>query len=119
MVRASSVSASWGRAGDSGAAAEPDTAVTIGFATAAKGGLIGKMKGVERGCLFKGLQLRLELGNVVTGEGERGESGSWRLPRRIKIGRGNRRAVGKTDVCETSVTHKPLSTTIHDTKREE
>ncbi len=27
----------------------------------------------------KGLQLRLELGNVVTGEGERGESGSWRL----------------------------------------
>ena len=30
----------------------------------------------ERG---KGLQLRLELGNVVTGEGERGESGCWRL----------------------------------------
>jgi hypothetical protein len=29
--------------------------------------------------LSKGLQLRLELGNVVTGEGERGESGSWRL----------------------------------------
>jgi hypothetical protein len=27
----------------------------------------------------RGLQLRLELGNVVTGEGERGESGSWRL----------------------------------------
>ncbi len=27
----------------------------------------------------KGLQLRLELGNVVTREGERGESGSWRL----------------------------------------
>ncbi len=27
----------------------------------------------------KGLQLRLELGNVVMGEGERGESGSWRL----------------------------------------
>ncbi len=27
----------------------------------------------------KGLQLRLELGSVVTGEGERGESGSWRL----------------------------------------
>ena len=32
----------------------------------------------------KGLQLMLELGNVVTGEGERGEgergeSGSWRL----------------------------------------
>ena len=71
MARASSVSASWGRAGDSGAAAEPDTAVTIGFATAAWGRLTGKMK-VERGRLFKGLQLRLELGNVVTGEGERG-----------------------------------------------
>ena len=32
-----------------------------------------------RGTFPKGLQLRLELGNVVTGEGERGESGSWRL----------------------------------------
>jgi hypothetical protein len=41
----------------------------------------------------KGLQLRLELGNVVTGEGEveRGESGSWRLDR-FKCGRGNRPA---------------------------
>ena len=31
-------------------------------------------------CIFnKGLKLRLELGNIVTGEGERGESGRWRL----------------------------------------
>jgi hypothetical protein len=30
------------------------------------------------------------------------------------LGGGNRRAQGKTDVCETSVTHKPRSTTIHD-----
>ncbi len=29
--------------------------------------------------IANGLQLRLEPGNVVTGEGERGESGSWRL----------------------------------------
>ena len=35
--------------------------------------------GVSIGHGSKGLQLRLELGNVVTGEGERGESGSWRL----------------------------------------
>ena len=25
--------------------------------------------------------------------------------------------VGETDVCETTVTHKPLSTTIHDTRK--
>jgi hypothetical protein len=36
-----------------------------------------------------GLQLRLELGNVVTGEGERGEW--WVEARRIKCGRGSRR----------------------------
>ncbi len=47
----------------------------------------------------KGLQLR-RLGNVVTGEGERGESGSWRLDG-LSVG-------GETDVCEASVTHNPL-----------
>ncbi len=44
-----------------------------------------KVRGETHSCLVclppfrKGLQLRLEFGNVVTGEGERGESGSWRL----------------------------------------
>ncbi len=62
----------------------------------------------------KGLQLRPELGNVVTGEGER--------ERRVVVGdytdkvwEGKPTCVGKTDVCETTVTHEPLSTTIHDT----
>ena len=41
----------------------------------------------------KSLQLRLELGNVVMGEGESGESGSWGLDGQ-SVG-------GETDVCET------------------
>jgi hypothetical protein len=58
----------------------------------------------------KGLQLRLELGSVVTGEGER--------EGRVVVGDNTDKVCeGKTDVCETSVTHKPLSTTIH-TKEE-
>jgi hypothetical protein len=40
----------------------------------------------------KGLHARLELGNVVTGEGEREESGSWRLDE-YSVGRRNRRVL--------------------------